>query len=87
MKGIYLTEQGKQEIQAKIIELEESKKLTNGDFDWNEIVVEKNVYIRILQSATILPVELKWEDVEQQSDNFYRLNEYYRQGIIIQPKQ
>jgi len=87
MKGIYLTEQGKQEIQAKIDELEESKKLTNGDFDWNEIVVEKNVYIRILQSATILPVELKWEDVEQQSDNFYRLNEYYRQGVIIHPKQ
>lgn len=60
MKGIYLTEEGKKEIEAKIAELEQNQKDTKTDFDWNQCVIEKNVYKTILSSATILPVEESW---------------------------
>jgi hypothetical protein len=88
MKGIYLTEQGKQEIEAKIAELE-----------LNEKIHEKNGFImganmnhgfvdalkEMLSSATILPVEESWDYIL----NTYKSSvlEHYRQGVIIQPKQ
>jgi hypothetical protein len=89
MKGIYLTTEAKQEIEAKIVELEKVypeflKNQLAGTLANRTLV---NVYKEILSSATILPVELKWEDVEQQSDDFYRLDEHYPNGVIIQPKQ
>jgi hypothetical protein len=74
MKGIYLTEKGKKEIEDRIKELRYNKQIPI-------ITLEA-----ILEIAVILPVELKWEDVEQQSDDFYRLDEHYPQGVIIQPK-
>jgi hypothetical protein len=88
MKGIYLTEQGKQEIEAKIAELE-----------LNEKIHEKNGFImganmnhgfvdalkEMLSSATILPVEESWEPV---SDYITSIEQsYYPNGVIIQPKQ
>jgi hypothetical protein len=92
MKGIYLTEEGKQEIEAKIAELE-----------LNEKIHEKNGFImganmnhgfvdalkEMLSSATILPVEESWEEtccelpfyIKQQLENNFST------GVIIQPKQ
>jgi hypothetical protein len=87
MKGIYLTEQGKQEIEAKIAELE-----------LNEKIHEKNGFImganmnhgfvdalkEMLSSATILPVEESWGNIPI-GVNESELS--YPQGVIIQPKQ
>jgi hypothetical protein len=89
MKGIYLTEEGKQELEVKIIELEEFKKLAKEDYDWNEIVVEQNVYKRMLQSATILPVYSDWEDIETFPPDNESQNKKYlelKNGVIIQSK-
>ena len=52
MKGIYLTEEGKQEIEAKIANLK-------GYNDEPEITQLK-IYKEILASAIILPVEESW---------------------------
>ena len=88
MTGIYLTQEGKQGIEAKIAELE-----------LNEKIHEKNGFImganmnhgfvdalkEILSSATILPVEESWDYIL----NTYKSSvlEHYKQGVIIQPKQ
>jgi hypothetical protein len=83
MKGIYLTEQGKQEIEAKIAELE-----------LNEKIHEKNGFImganmnhgfvdalkEILSSATILPVEESWGNIPI-GVNESELS--YPQGVVI----
>ena len=50
MKGIYLTEEGKKEIEAKIVEL----KIPYGT---SNRLGELTIYKEILSSATILPVE------------------------------
>jgi len=73
MNGIYLTEQGKQEIEAKIVELEKDRQhwLDNaikniGNPSYNSLIdsinqakAEQAVFLlkEILSSATILPVE------------------------------
>jgi hypothetical protein len=88
MKGIYLTEEGKKEIEAKIVELEkynfEDEKL-NGNLEGNVYCLKE-----ILSSAIILPVYNNWEDVdffppdnESQTKKLLEL----KNGIIIQPKQ
>lgn len=90
MKGIYLTQESKQEIEARIAELEQNQKDTKTDFEWNESVIEKNVYKTILSSAIILPVEESWEEIfnihgmSKVITNFISI---YPQGVIIQPKQ
>jgi hypothetical protein len=55
MKGIYLTEEGKKEIEAKIAEL----KIPYGT---SNRLGELTIYKEILSSATILPVEDDWND-------------------------
>jgi hypothetical protein len=87
MKGIYLTEEGKQEIEAKIAELEEVKRNCKTDYEWNEAVIEQNTYKQILSSAIILPVEESWDKWwNKSSDNWFdELKQKYPQGIIIQP--
>jgi len=84
MKGIYLTEQSKQEIEAKIAELE----LVNKIEIENKWEVKAGVTFgcilmlnEILLSATILPVEESWEHGSKFT------NVKYKQGVIIQPKQ
>ncbi len=88
MKGIYLTEEAKAEIEAKIAEIETGLKtlsLTDGFKDMGML----SVYKEILSSATILPVEESWEDacwelpfyIKQQLENNFST------GVIIQPKQ
>jgi hypothetical protein len=95
MKGIYLTEEGKAEIQAKIADLESGLKvlsLTEGFKDMGKI----SIYKEILSSATILPVEESFYTVENMlnrhcgrtgcSKDDAILKEYLN-GVIIQPKQ
>jgi hypothetical protein len=87
MNGIYLTQKGKQEIEAKIAELENTRKESssdNNDYYLGRIKELKE----ILSSATILPVEESWrkcgivnrEDRESVTSD-------YPNGVIIQPKQ
>ena len=90
MKGIYLTEQGKQELEAKIAELEEKRNQDKADFDWDRgNLRELNIYKEILSSATILPVEENWGIVEKQTNMMdeHQLRLIYDKGVIIQPKQ
>ena len=62
MKGIYITEEGKKEIEAKIAELKDYS------FATQDIHLEGNInghlycLNEILSSATILPVEEDWND-------------------------
>lgn len=88
MKGIYLTEEGKQEIEAKIAELERGLKvlsLTEGFKDMGKI----SIYKELLSSVTILSVEENWSEVFRHSDEDQQdtIKNYYPNGVIIQPKQ
>ena len=81
MIGIYLTQEGKQEIEAKIKHikvLEINSVLSN--FYQGQIAILKE----ILSSATILPVEESWGNMPI-GVNESELS--YPQGVIIQPKQ
>ena len=77
MKGIYLTEQAKQEIEAKIALYEFCNLLPHQ-------VGEIKVYKEILESATILPVEESWGRVPMGTNECELL---LPNGVIIQPKQ
>jgi len=62
MKGIYLTQEAKQEIEAKIAELEKAdlfyqKNASNRNPNYALNSTQLKIYKEILQSATILPVE------------------------------
>jgi hypothetical protein len=95
MKGIYLTEQGKQEIEAKIAEIELNEEIhvkygfmmganmNHGFVDALKL---------ILSSATILPVEESWEKLSLKSVGSTHavpsvIVEKFKKGVIIQPKQ
>jgi hypothetical protein len=79
MKGIYLTEEGKKEIEAKITELriinleleKVEKHIRDKYWDWNCLTnsVNKKLYEEILSSATILPVEESWYKVIENVEN------------------
>lgn len=77
MKGIYLTEEAKAEIEARIAEIEAYEGPESGMADDLK---------KILSSATILPV-VNWESTFQTilTDSLNR--EEYPSGVIIQPKQ
>jgi hypothetical protein len=97
MNGIYLTEQGKQEIEAKISELEEDrqhwldntiKNIGNPNYDSlmdsiNQAKAEQAAFLlkEILSSATILPV---YESLGHAMQNKDLDNP---NGVIIQPKK
>lgn len=79
MKGIYITEEGKQEIEAKIAELEIIKKETRDIYVIGQIYMLK----QIISSAIILPVEESWEHIDE---NTHTIPKVYPNGVIIQPK-
>jgi hypothetical protein len=92
MNGIYLTQEGKQAIEAKIAELETCQHTLD---DIDNCSDEDCFYIgetsgeiltlkEILSSATILPVEESWGNMPI-GVNESELS--YPQGVIIQPKQ
>jgi chaperonin cofactor prefoldin len=98
MKGIYLTEEGKKEIENRLTELDKLMKLIqkaandDKDFDMMKNIgyaffdKENQILKEILSSATILPVETNMSYVKSQDfgDEF---TIEYPNGVIIQPKQ
>ena len=67
MEGIYLTEEGKQEIEAKIAKLDRNIKQFESIMPTYDPIGSKTqlfVYKQILSSVTVLPVYKSWEDVE-----------------------
>lgn len=88
MNGIYLTQEGKQEIEAKIAKLETGLKtlsLSNGFKDMGML----SVYEEILSSATILPVEQHQEnsnisDVSESNSNKIRLEKLDVMGSVVE---
>jgi hypothetical protein len=84
MKGIYLTEEGKKEIEAKIAELEKFA-IHKGDTSPRIIMLKE-----ILSSATILPVEDNWDeirllDIIDSSGTGNLTKAKYPNGVIIKP--
>ena len=80
MNGIYLTEKGKQEIEAEIAELETTRKESSSDN--NDYYLGRIEELEeILYSATILPVEESWEHGSKFT------NVKYKHGVIIHSKQ
>jgi hypothetical protein len=81
MKGIYLTEEGKKEIEARIAEIEKDED------EYSECCgIATTVYQQILSSATILPVEEDWNDVlgnTERDDCVYSCKSNYQNGVII----
>jgi hypothetical protein len=92
MKGIYLTEEAKQEIEAKIVELEakaEYYKSIDSSHRRSGALARIFILQEILESATILPVEKSWK-LSVVSITPYKqglLKSLYKNGVIIQPKQ
>ena len=91
MNGIYLTEKGKKEIEAKIAELESSYREYA---DWEGKLGELKMLKEILSSATILPVEESYNDIQhfETSEHGTVIRKHflmanYSNGVIIQPKQ
>jgi hypothetical protein len=99
MKGIYLSEEGKKEIEAKIADLE--KHIENvikiadiaSDKTYGisktylevEFKTKQNMLKEILASAIVLPVD-NWQNVKDMLD-INTLPISYKEGVIIQPKQ
>jgi hypothetical protein len=89
MKGIFLTEEGKKEIENQISELERQIKISESLDDTIRAGIEtfeKRVYEEILTSATILPVEESWNILFHTVDGA-DIKNYYPNGVIIKPKQ
>jgi hypothetical protein len=86
MKGIYITEEGKKELEVKIAELEILKEDCE-DCIWREYNSSQVTYQEILSSAIVLPVEKSWievcSDYDDTSDFFKKC---YPNGLVIQPK-
>ena len=91
MKGIYLTTEGKKEIEAKIAELKDY------NFATQDIHLEGNInghlycLNEILSSATILPVEDDWDKTVpngiEEDTIFDYIQDKYPNGVIIKPKE
>jgi hypothetical protein len=99
---IYLTKEGKQEIEAKIAEIliEFKSPEEMDDYTIGSTYSALGVYRKILSSATILPVEESWEDahikagklmIEHLKETNGKPTKWanplaFPQGVIIQPK-
>jgi hypothetical protein len=82
----YITEETKQEIEAKIEQLQHTEALRS--FTIGVLLAEEAFYKRVLESATILPVEKSWTDVLlKSSTKGNHVINLYPNGVIIQPKQ
>jgi hypothetical protein len=80
----YITEETKQEIEAKIEQLQHTEALRS--FTIGVLLAEEAFYKRVLESATILPVEESWAAITPSALVFH-YNQNFPNGLIIQPKQ
>ena len=89
MNGIYLTQEGKQRIEAKIYELEKEYFKLKGNDDADEHYFDgARTYLKeMLSSATILPSEESWAKIIFNGKYQIGAKEKYPHGIIIQPKK
>lgn len=85
MKGIYLTEEGKKDIEDKIAELEEDLKEESNPFIYTDVSAELNTYKRILCYATIVPIEESWNNCDKNNLLFKQVQ--YPNGVIIKSKK
>jgi hypothetical protein len=88
---IFLTQEGKEEIEAKIAEIEKYKDSDqcNDPRDWSFVSGREFTLNEILSSATVLPVEENWEDVElypPDNENQFEKTISLKNGVIIKPK-
>jgi hypothetical protein len=85
MKGLYITEDGRRELEAKITKIEEQ--LDSKDMYqtlWYGLNYEKLMLKEILSTATILPVEDSWGKVPM-GTNECELT--LPNGVIIENKE
>ncbi len=88
MKGIYLTKQGKQEIEAEIAKFEKEIEEEVNPFIHTAISEALNIYKEILSSATILPVEESFYDLDISNVSpEQKLYKKYPNGVIIKSKE
>jgi hypothetical protein len=83
MKGIYLTEEGKKEIEAIITNLKKPAPHYDGIYVSEKADARIELYEEIISYATILPVEESWENIDE---NTHTIPKIYPNGVIIQPK-
>ncbi len=89
MKDIYLSEEGKKEIEAKLKQIRINDRAdyeSDEDYLLRKHELEQNFIDDVISSATILPVEESWEDVEffppdneSQTERVLR----FKNGVII----
>jgi hypothetical protein len=92
MKGLYLTEEGKKEIEGLISDFEKTFKQS-----WScqtilryGILGKISILKEILSSSTILPVEESWENAltnTEVTDCIYSSKMNYPNGVIIKSKE
>jgi hypothetical protein len=97
MVGIYLTQEGKQEIEAKLKQIRINNRddyESDEDYLLRKHNLEQDFIDSILSLATILPVEESWEsmvegddDYEHYIENIVCFPSSYPNGVIIEPKK
>jgi hypothetical protein len=88
MKGIYITLEGKAEIESRIAILENYKRDLGGLISSYEYQRMIDVYQSIVNSSPILSIEKSWDDVEFCYEYALEdLQEKYPHGVIIQNKK
>jgi hypothetical protein len=93
MKGIYITEESKKELEKEIEALEDSNLWSSPRFNSH---YENQAQLRalkiILEHAIVLPVEESWKLIGENTGTFYDddgevLHSHFKNGVIIQPKE
>jgi hypothetical protein len=91
MKGIYLTLESKQEIEAKLKQIrinDRDEFEDDEDYLLRKRNLERDFINNLLSLAAILPVEESWQKVKHfYKGNSVKSSEEYPNGVIIQPKQ
>ena len=91
--SIYITQQKKEELEAKMVELiNKSERSLLGDWHWHQGRI--NMLNDILNESIVLPVEESWDnrfdalyDAANESELMYYLSQNLPNGIIIKPKE
>jgi hypothetical protein len=88
MKGIYLTEEAKKEIEAIIENLKQPAPHWDGVYVSDRMDERRELYEQILSSATILPTEESWTDFYNATSplftHFKPSDVEYPNGVIIE---
>jgi hypothetical protein len=87
--SIYITQQKKEELKAKMVELiNNSERSLLGDWHWYQGRI--NMLNDILNEAIVLPVEESWESLpfgHYRNDAIDICKDKFSDGVIIKPKE